>query len=145
WMMRTESAGSGLPTSVANINVPRAYGLTRMPVRPRSRYCMGGTSDEDGVARNGTQFRMEASIRNSIPFGNRVGVRWPAMTVDEHPGGAATGRPQRTDARRNLHALVEAAKAVFAESGVDAPPKVIADRAGLGVGTLYRHFPRRAD
>jgi AcrR family transcriptional regulator len=41
--------------------------------------------------------------------------------------------------------LLDAAKAVFASSGVDAPAKEIADAAGVGVGTLYRHFPHRAD
>jgi AcrR family transcriptional regulator len=51
----------------------------------------------------------------------------------------------RADARRNLDALTDAAKAVFASDGVDAPAKVIADRAGVGVGTLYRHFPQRSD
>lgn len=51
----------------------------------------------------------------------------------------------RTDARRNLDALLEAAKEVFAASGVDAPVREIAARAGLGVGTLYRHFPQRSD
>jgi AcrR family transcriptional regulator len=51
----------------------------------------------------------------------------------------------RADARRNADALLEAAKAVFATSGVDAPAKEIADSAGVGVGTLYRHFPQRSD
>src|SRR3984957_3490682 len=50
-----------------------------------------------------------------------------------------------SDAKRNVVALVEAAKAVFAGSGVDAPAKEITDLAGVGVGTLYRHFPRRSD
>jgi AcrR family transcriptional regulator len=54
-------------------------------------------------------------------------------------------RRQRSDAKRNVVALVEAAKAVFAGSGVDAPAKEITDLAGVGVGTLYRHFPRRSD
>jgi AcrR family transcriptional regulator len=40
---------------------------------------------------------------------------------------------------------VAAAKTVFAGSGVDAPAKEITDLAGVGVGTLYRHFPRRSD
>lgn len=51
----------------------------------------------------------------------------------------------RADARRNLDALVDAAREVFADQGVDAPAKVVADRAGVGVGTLYRHFPQRSD
>ncbi|TCC55191.1 TetR/AcrR family transcriptional regulator [Kribbella pittospori] len=51
----------------------------------------------------------------------------------------------RSDAQRNLGSLLEAAKTVFADSGVDAPAKEIADRAGVGVGTLYRHYPQRSD
>lgn len=58
---------------------------------------------------------------------------------------AATGRRPRADARRNVDALVQAAKSVFATSGVDAPVREIAEAAGVGVGTVYRHFPRRAD
>lgn len=54
-------------------------------------------------------------------------------------------RALRADAARNLHALLEAAKAAFAESGVDVPMREIAARAGVGVGTLYRHFPQRSD
>jgi AcrR family transcriptional regulator len=51
----------------------------------------------------------------------------------------------RADARQNVDALLEAAKAEFAASGVDAPIRSIAERAGVGVGTLYRHFPVRSD
>ncbi|HEX4287673.1 MAG TPA: helix-turn-helix domain-containing protein, partial [Trebonia sp.] len=54
-------------------------------------------------------------------------------------------RRLRADAARNVDALLEAAKSVFATSGVDAPAKEIADLAGVGVGTLYRHFPQRSD
>lgn len=54
-------------------------------------------------------------------------------------------RRLRADARRNVDSLLEAAKAVFGVSGVDAPAKEIADLAGVGVGTLYRHFPQRSD
>jgi AcrR family transcriptional regulator len=54
-------------------------------------------------------------------------------------------RPLRADAQRNLDALLVAAKSVFAESGVDAPGQEVADRAGVGIGTMYRHFPRRSD
>ena len=54
-------------------------------------------------------------------------------------------RPVRADARRNIDALLKAAMAVFLEAGVDAPMRDIADQAGVGVGTIYRHFPVRAD
>ena len=63
-------------------------------------------------------------------------------------GPDAPGRPPRrlrADAQRNLDSLLEAAKGVFGTSGVDAPAKEIADLAGVGVGTLYRHFPQRSD
>jgi AcrR family transcriptional regulator len=58
---------------------------------------------------------------------------------------APTARPVRADAQRNTDALLEAALAVFATSGVDAPVREIAVKAGVGVGTLYRHFPQRSD
>ena len=70
----------------------------------------------------------------------------PVGTVASSKGrGTDPSRRQRSDAKRNVAALVEAAKTVFAGSGVDAPAKEITDLAGVGVGTLYRHFPRRSD
>jgi AcrR family transcriptional regulator len=51
----------------------------------------------------------------------------------------------RTDAARNREAIVEAARAVFAEHGLNAPLDEIARRAGTGNATLYRRFPQRAD
>ena len=60
-------------------------------------------------------------------------------------GGPQPSRRRRADAQRNVEALLTAAKTAFARSGVDAPAKQITDLAGLGVGTLYRHFPRRSD
>ncbi|GIM91906.1 TetR/AcrR family transcriptional regulator [Paractinoplanes toevensis] len=54
-------------------------------------------------------------------------------------------RPQRADARRNQEALLDAAAAVFVASGVEAPIRDIAARAGVGTATIYRHFPTRAD
>ncbi len=51
----------------------------------------------------------------------------------------------RADARRNEEALLDAAKVVFARSGVDAPIRAIAAQAGVGLATLYRRFPTRAD
>ncbi len=56
-----------------------------------------------------------------------------------------TDRRVRADAQRNLDALLQAARAVFATSGVDAPVREIAEKAGLGIGTVYRHFPQRSD
>ncbi|MQY17367.1 TetR/AcrR family transcriptional regulator [Nocardia macrotermitis] len=68
------------------------------------------------------------------------------MPTSADAGGEAPApRRRRADAQRNVDALLEAAKSVFADSGVDAPAKEITDRAGVGVGTLYRHFPQRSD
>jgi AcrR family transcriptional regulator len=58
---------------------------------------------------------------------------------------SGTDRRVRADAQRNLDTLLRSAAAVFATSGVDAPVREIAEKAGVGVGTVYRHFPRRAD
>jgi AcrR family transcriptional regulator len=62
----------------------------------------------------------------------------------EGTAGQAASR-KRADARRNEQVLLDAAAAVFVASGVDAPVREIAARAGVGMGTLYRHFPTRAD
>ncbi len=64
-------------------------------------------------------------------------------TIDERTTQPA--RPKRADARRNEQTLLDAAAAVFVTSGVEAPVRAIAAKAGVGMGTIYRHFPTRAD
>lgn len=59
--------------------------------------------------------------------------------------GEVPARAKRADALRNQQTLLTAAAAVFVTSGVDAPIREIAARAGVGMGTIYRHFPTRAD
>jgi AcrR family transcriptional regulator len=54
-------------------------------------------------------------------------------------------KPRRADALRNYEALLDAARAAFAEHGTEASLEDIARRAGVGIGTLYRNFPRRSD
>lgn len=65
----------------------------------------------------------------------------PIATADQKT--AAADKPLRADARRNRDRLVEVAAAVFAERGIDGSLEEIARRAGVGIGTLYRHFPTR--
>jgi AcrR family transcriptional regulator len=72
---------------------------------------------------------------------NRGGPAGPAGPGASGPGA----RRLRADAQRNIDSLLDAARTVFRTSGVHAPAKEIADLAGVGVGTLYRHFPRRSD
>ncbi|MET7387704.1 TetR/AcrR family transcriptional regulator [Streptomyces sp. NPDC005529] len=62
---------------------------------------------------------------------------------DETAGRAP--RAKRADARRNQESLLDAAAAIFAEAGVEAPVRDVAARAGVGTATIYRHFPTRAD
>jgi AcrR family transcriptional regulator len=59
------------------------------------------------------------------------------------PPAGLPARPKRADARRNYDKLVAAARDVFAEQGTDATLEEISHRAGVGIGTLYRHFPAR--
>jgi AcrR family transcriptional regulator len=62
-----------------------------------------------------------------------------AMTA----GPTETHRPLRADARRNRERIVQAARELFAECGPDAQMDDLAARAGVGVGTVYRHFPTK--
>jgi AcrR family transcriptional regulator len=60
--------------------------------------------------------------------------------VSAEPEG---GRRPRADSLRNREQLLETAKAAFSDAGAEVPLEEIARRAGLGIGTLYRHFPTR--
>jgi AcrR family transcriptional regulator len=64
------------------------------------------------------------------------------MTDKPLPAGE-TPRAQRADAQRNRARLIEVARTVVAEQGTQASLRDIARRAGVGLGTLYRHFPTR--
>lgn len=66
----------------------------------------------------------------------------PPATLADKPE-AAGAKPLRADAQRNRDALVEVAAKAFAAEGVDASLEEIARQAGVGIGTLYRHFPTR--
>ncbi|MFF9203939.1 TetR/AcrR family transcriptional regulator [Streptomyces sp. NPDC014986] len=59
--------------------------------------------------------------------------------------GQSPSRGKRADAQRNRQTVLTAAAEVFVTSGVDAPIRQIAARAGVGMATIYRHFPTRAD
>jgi AcrR family transcriptional regulator len=65
------------------------------------------------------------------------------MTAPAHPFIPGPGRPLRADARRNRERILKAARAVFADKGIDAQIDDVAKRAKVGVGTVYRHFPTK--
>jgi AcrR family transcriptional regulator len=73
------------------------------------------------------------------------GRRKESAVPAENQPGQGPARTKRADALRNQQALLDAAAAVFVTSGVDAPIREIAAGAGVGLGTIYRHFPTRAD
>jgi AcrR family transcriptional regulator len=84
------------------------------------------------------------TIRNVVPFDKFDGGRSDAVN-DGDEGSGHAARPKRADARRNEKTLLDAAAAIFVTSGVEAPVRDIAAKAGVGMGTIYRHFPTRAD
>ena len=65
--------------------------------------------------------------------------------VGEQESEANKPHPMRADGQRKMSSVLRAAAEVFQESGVDAPVREIAERAGVGLGTVYRHFPQRSD
>jgi AcrR family transcriptional regulator len=65
--------------------------------------------------------------------------------ADEQEPEDGKPRRMRADAQRKMNSLLQAAMEVFAKSGVNAPVREIAERAGVGLGTVYRHFPQRSD
>jgi AcrR family transcriptional regulator len=65
--------------------------------------------------------------------------------TDEQKPEDGKPRRMRADAQRKMSSVLQAAIEVFAKSGVDAPVREIAERAGVGLGTVYRHFPQRSD
>jgi AcrR family transcriptional regulator len=63
--------------------------------------------------------------------------------ADARTNGDASPRPLRADAAKNRERILEAAEATFTAEGVAAPIDAVAQRAGVGVGTVYRHFPTK--
>jgi AcrR family transcriptional regulator len=78
-----------------------------------------------------------------MTMSSRSSVVEPAVV--EPPAEGAGEEPKRADARRNRQRLLVAARDVFSREGGGASMEAIAREAGVGVGTLYRHFPRRID
>jgi AcrR family transcriptional regulator len=70
-------------------------------------------------------------------------VKEKFMNTTEVPTQALLERPKRADARRNYEKVLAAAREAFAEGGESTALEEIARRAGVGIGTLYRHFPSR--
>lgn len=68
---------------------------------------------------------------------------WGAMTSNQPDLTPDTSRPLRADARRNRAKVLEAADRVFASDGTATTTEAVARAAGVGVGTVFRHFPTK--
>jgi AcrR family transcriptional regulator len=77
------------------------------------------------------------SVASAEPVDDLDQIVLSSLDVEEAP------RMMRTDAVKNRQRILDAAEEVFAAEGVAVPIDVVAERAGLGVGTLYRHFPNK--
>lgn len=64
---------------------------------------------------------------------------------EPEPFDQEKGRSQRSDAQRNRRIILDAAAKLFVQHGVDVPIRDIASAAGVGIGTIYRHYPTRSD
>src|SRR3954469_5211967 len=94
--------------------------------------------------RNGESLRLaDATIWRDSPI-SQAELERISVYVEEAPlGPPPPPKPMRADARRNYERIVATARAAFAELGPDVPLDTVARRAGVGPGTLYRHFPTR--
>lgn len=97
-----------------------------------------------------TQTAMSATPTSATPTATAASAEAAPATAapaTEAPADTATAadRPLRADARRNRDAVLATAAAAFAEHGVEASLEDIAKSTGVGIGTLYRHFPTRED
>jgi AcrR family transcriptional regulator len=118
------------------------------PDWPRRRSRPGGRAlPKAGRRLNGGCLRLD--IRRVPPFikgceyRERRG-RPPGRSIHpREPGEVRAPSKPRADGQRNRERLMEAAKAAFADVGADVSLDEIARRAGVGIGTLYRHFPTR--
>src|SRR6202041_3357008 len=84
---------------------------------------------------SGTWFRLKA-------LAMKTQIREQA---DDQEPKTRKPRQMRADGQRKMSSILGAAMEVFARSGVDAPVREIAEKAGVGLGTVYRHFPQRSD
>src|SRR6201985_1760665 len=82
--------------------------------------------------------RLRRTIWRHPPF-----VKEVRMSTTEVSPETLIARPKRADARRNYEKVLTAAREAFAEGGESTALEEIARRAGVGIGTLYRHFPNR--
>jgi AcrR family transcriptional regulator len=93
----------------------------------------GRRHERDGSSTKGMRMSLQGS----------TGARGPDVDAERDLGAHETRRPMRADAAKNHERILEAAEETFALEGLNVPIDTVAERAGVGVGTLYRHFPTK--
>jgi AcrR family transcriptional regulator len=79
-----------------------------------------------------------------VPIVKELSFNGGTVTLStQQPDGPVASRALRADARRNVERILQAAEEVFATQGLAVPIDVVAARAGVGIGTVYRHFPTK--
>src|SRR5450755_395015 len=144
-----------------------------MAITPSDHHRLGSGSTASGVFFSATLFvvtvclisalQSERMLRftrrygTCVPFVNNLtrraekvttrpaGQRGTGPTADsiEATNSGTASRPMRADAVKNRQRILEAAETTFASLGLSVPIDTVAERAGVGVGTLYRHFPTK--
>lgn len=79
-------------------------------------------------------------VRSGSPGSLNADARPELVTPND---SSLATKPRRADAQRNHEKILEAAEEIFALDGVAVPIDIVAERAGVGIGTLYRHFPTK--
>ena len=123
-------------------HLSRAVSLT---MTGRSRASVANDNYSAYTKRGGGPAGYPVRRRPSLLYGGCLRFASPSNDVTEKMGdhSNSTARRPRADAVRNRELVLEAAKSVFSAGGPDASLEAVARRAGVGIGTLYRHFPTR--
>ncbi|MBB4688383.1 AcrR family transcriptional regulator [Amycolatopsis jiangsuensis] len=142
---RKSGDAGGKPGAVRKSGAAGEPGAARKPGAVRK----SGAAGEPGAARKPGAVRKSGAAGEPGAAAQRSDRAAAAASGQVEGAAARSGttpvRSKRADARRNEKTLLDAAAAVFVAGGVDAPVRDIAARAGVGMGTVYRHFPTRAD
>src|SRR4051812_8226831 len=159
WLRTAMVTSAPAPASARAVSMPMPDAPPVTTARRPVRSTPAMTSAAVDRAVNGLLIKVE-SVMSSVPLEssgassatsgtNRRHIRFIPRTLDgirRCSGGAAmttSERPLRADARRNRDRLLEVAVRTFSQDGPDATLEGIAREAGVGIGTLYRHFPTR--
>jgi AcrR family transcriptional regulator len=119
--------------------------LPRFAEAARLRYTEAEIRFRINLAQTEPLFRFSSETRREMAQAAPTAeIAVPERGAEEAAHAAPAERAMRADARRNRERILGAARLAFAESGRDVQIDEVAERAGVGIGTMYRHFPTKA-